>query len=243
MAGAGRGLAAQRAGLARRVRVDHRVPARLAARRQGRERPRRRTAASRSTACTCGSGYYENAFRLAARVLRRARPPAAPTRTRRIQTWHDAIFPAATVGARGPPTADGWHHWLGQFTPNDLLPASPTARGASSRSSTSRRALLLIADFLDSLHDDIATSDAAPHRTAPMRPPARARSSTASASRVLAAILEATARLRGALDRSAASTSSVRGARPRARRDRRRRSRAWSTTTPTCAARGTSSRS
>ena len=51
----GRGVAAQRAGLARRVRVDHGVPTGLAARRQGREQPRARTGGSRSTACTSGS--------------------------------------------------------------------------------------------------------------------------------------------------------------------------------------------
>ena len=58
-----RRVGAQRARAARSLR-DHGLPARLAARRQGREQPRRRTGASRSTGCTSGWAYYDNAFRL-----------------------------------------------------------------------------------------------------------------------------------------------------------------------------------
>ena len=135
-------------------------------------------------------GYYENAFRLLrecyAELDRPRTDPAAP-----IQTWRDAMLPAETVGLEDRRNG-GWHHWLGQFTPNELLPGEPDAtRRELSLQDILRRALQLIADFLDSLPDD------------------RVRSDLVNGFRVtvLAAVLEATAQVRGALDRSSVASS------------------------------------
>ena len=68
-------------------------------------------------------GYYDNSFRLlrecCAELDRPATDPDAP-----IRTWRDAMIPSGTVGLEDR-RADGWHHWLGQFTTNDLLPGEP----------------------------------------------------------------------------------------------------------------------
>ncbi len=98
-------------------------------------------------------GYYENAFRLLRECYgeldRPATDPAAP-----IRTWREAMFPAETVGLedRRP---DGWHHWVGQFTPE--RPAARRARSRRARLSLAdmlRRALRLITDFLESLPEE-----------------------------------------------------------------------------------------
>jgi uncharacterized protein with NAD-binding domain and iron-sulfur cluster len=151
-------------------------------------------------------GYYENAFRLLrecyAELDRPRTDPAAP-----IQTWRDAMFPAATVGLedRRP---DGWHHWLGQFTPNDLLPGEPDGTGRElTLGDVLRRALQLIVDFLDSLPDDPAASGEvvlSGSSEAPAGPSALVNGVRVT---VLAAILEATALVRGALDRSSVASS------------------------------------
>lgn len=139
-------------------------------------------------------GYYENSFRLLrecyAELDRPATDPAAP-----IRTWRDAMLPAETVGLEDR-RSDGWHHWLGQFTPNDLLPGDPDADGrVLTVADFLRRALQLVADFLDSLPDE------------PAAPPG----GLAGGARVtvLAAVLEATALVRGALDRAGVASSLV----------------------------------
>src|SRR3954468_13378997 len=72
-------------------------------------------------------GYYENAFRLLRECYgeldRPATDPAAP-----IRTWRGAVFPAETVGLEDR-RGDGWAHWVGQFSPNDLLPGEPGSTG------------------------------------------------------------------------------------------------------------------
>jgi uncharacterized protein with NAD-binding domain and iron-sulfur cluster len=135
-------------------------------------------------------GYYENAFRLLrecyAELDRPRTDPAAP-----IRTWREAIFPAGTVGLEDR-RGDGWHHWLGEFTPNELLPGEPDAiREELSVADILRRALQLIVDFLRSLPDEEPASG-------------EVANALVSGFRVtvLAAILEATVRVRGALDRS-----------------------------------------
>ena len=76
-------------------------------------------------------GYYENAFRLLrecyAELDRPATDPRGP-----IRTWREAISPRAP-SALEDRRADGWHHWLGQFAANDLLPGEPEPPGATSR--------------------------------------------------------------------------------------------------------------
>ena len=151
-------------------------------------------------------GYYENAFRLLrecyAELDRPHTDPEAP-----IQTWRDAFFPAATVGLEDR-RADGWHHWLGQFTPNDLLPGEPDGtRRELTLGDVLRRALQLIVDFLDSLPDD-ATASGAVSLTACAEAPAGP-SPLVNGVRVtvLAAILEAATLARGALDRSGVASS------------------------------------
>lgn len=95
-------------------------------------------------------GYYENAFRLLrecyAELDREHSDPTAP-----IRTWRDAMIPTQDVGLedRDP---RGWHHWVGLFSPNDLLPGEPDP-GAREMTvvDLARRALRLVADFLESL--------------------------------------------------------------------------------------------
>ena len=98
-------------------------------------------------------GYYENSFRVLREVYaeldRPASDPSAP-----IQTWTDAMIPAETVGLEDR-RRDGWQHWLGEFTRNDLLPGEPDATLREfSVADTLRRALQLITDFLESLPDE-----------------------------------------------------------------------------------------
>ncbi len=95
-------------------------------------------------------GYYENAFRLMrecyAELDRTATDPAAP-----VRTWQDAFLPAPTVGLEDR-HAGGWHHWVGDFAPNDQLPGDPDAPGGvMSVAEFALRALRLLADFAGSL--------------------------------------------------------------------------------------------
>ena len=177
-------------------------------------------------------GYYENAFRLLrecyAELDRPATDPEAP-----IQTWRDAIFPAPTVGARGPPARTAGTTGSGSSRRTTCSRASPTARGRElTLGDVLRRALQLVADFLESLPDDgDRIGRGGPQRLAPMRPPARARSLNGLRVSVLAAILEAPRTLRG---RARPLRRGVLGARRSTARSprRARRSRAWSTSDP-----------
>jgi uncharacterized protein with NAD-binding domain and iron-sulfur cluster len=149
-------------------------------------------------------GYYENAFRLLRECyeeLDRPRTdPGAP-----IQTWRDAVFPAGTVGLEDR-RADGWHHWLGQFSPNDLLPGEPDAtRHEMTLADVVRRALQLIVDFLGSLPDDVPGEVAL--TGSPEAPGGPSALVTGARMTVLVAVLEATALLRGAVDRSSVRSS------------------------------------
>jgi uncharacterized protein with NAD-binding domain and iron-sulfur cluster len=137
-------------------------------------------------------GYYENSFRLLrecyAELDRPATDPAAP-----IRTWRDAMLPMETVGLEDR-RCEGWHHWLGEFTPNDLLPGEPEGEAAQlGLPSVLRRALQLIEDFLDSLPDS--------------EQPGRDRVAEGLRVSILAAVTEASAQLRGALDRSGIASS------------------------------------
>ncbi len=145
-------------------------------------------------------GYYENAFRLLrecyAELDRPRTDPRAP-----LRTWQDALFPAGTVGLEDR-RLDGWHHWLGRFTANDLLPGDPDPAPIE-LPELLRRALRLIADFLESLPDSDVTLSATPE-------PASASASLRVT--VLAAVLEAATLLRDgtaaplpALDRALAA--------------------------------------
>jgi uncharacterized protein with NAD-binding domain and iron-sulfur cluster len=148
-------------------------------------------------------GYYENAFRLLrecyAELDRSRTDPEAP-----IRTWRDAMLPAQTVGLEDR-RADGWHHWLGAFTPNDLVPGEPHGSvrelGAAD---IVRRALRLIADFLDSLPDD---PGAVVLSGGPQLPAGGSGVGAGLRVGVLAAVLEATAMLRRAVDRSSVAAS------------------------------------
>jgi len=140
-------------------------------------------------------GYYENSFRLLrecyAELDRASSDPLAP-----IKTWRDAMLPMQTVGLedRRP---DGWHHWLGQFTPNDLLPGEPEgSEQPFSVAATLQRALKLIEDFLASLPDTGALDPSG------SLAPTERRDEAAQGLRVgvLAAVVEASAQLRGALE-------------------------------------------
>ncbi len=147
-------------------------------------------------------GYYENAFRLLrecyAELDRPSTDPEAP-----IRTWREAMLPVETVGLEDR-RADGWHHWLGEFTQNDLLPGEPEGDGPPpSLADTLRRALQLVRDFLDSLPDTGTLS-----LSGSAEPPARS-NGLADGLRlvVLAAIIEASAQLRGVIDRASVASS------------------------------------
>jgi uncharacterized protein with NAD-binding domain and iron-sulfur cluster len=151
-------------------------------------------------------GYYENSFRLLrecyAELDRAKTDPAAP-----IRTWREAMLPAGTVGLEDR-RLDGWHHWLGQFTANDLEPGEPGASGGEfSILDVLRRSLQLITDFLDSLSQEELPSGVLA-LSASADPP-RGRSSVVTGLRVsvLAAIVEASAQLDDALDRTSVASS------------------------------------
>lgn len=141
-------------------------------------------------------GYYENSFRLLrecyAELDREHTDPAAA-----IRTWREAMLPSGTVGLEDQ-RPEGWHHWLGEFSPNDLDPGDPESAGGEFRAAeVLRRTLQLIADFLQSLPDE---PSAAPALSTSPEPP-RATSAVLTGLRVgvLAAVLEASAQLHGAL--------------------------------------------
>jgi len=153
-------------------------------------------------------GYYENSFRLLrecyAELDRPVTDPAAP-----IQTWRDAMIPSETVGLEDR-RSDGWHHWLGQFSPNDLRPGEPDASGREfSVADFLRRALQLITDFLDSLPDEGMASGDMVLSGSPDAPAGPSVLVSGLRVTVLAAILEATAQVRGVLDRSSIASSVV----------------------------------
>jgi uncharacterized protein with NAD-binding domain and iron-sulfur cluster len=146
-------------------------------------------------------GYYENAFRL----LRECYAELDRPRTDQgaaIKTWREAIFPAGTVGLEDR-RSDGWHHWLGDFTPNELLPGEPDAtRQELSVAGVVRRALQLIVDFLRSLPDEPPAGGQVALSASPDAPSGPDALVAGFRVTVLAAILEVTAQVRGALDRS-----------------------------------------
>ncbi|HWW89718.1 MAG TPA: FAD-dependent oxidoreductase [Solirubrobacteraceae bacterium] len=151
-------------------------------------------------------GYYENSFRLLRECYveldRAATDPAAP-----IRTWRDAMLPVGTVGLEDR-RRDGWQHWLGQFTPNDLLPGEPEAEGGElSVAEFIRRALRLIMDFLASLPQDRMPSGQVVLSGSPDLPSGRSAIVAGLRVAVLAAILEASAQLRGGLDRAGVASS------------------------------------
>jgi uncharacterized protein with NAD-binding domain and iron-sulfur cluster len=151
-------------------------------------------------------GYYENAFRILrqgyAELDRPRTDPQAP-----IKTWQDAMIPSETVGLEDR-QGDGWHHWLGQFTPNDLLPGEPDADGRElTIADLLRRALQLITDFIDSLPEDPTLSGHVVLSGSPDPPEGPTALVTGFRVSVLAAILEASALMRGALDRSSVGSS------------------------------------
>jgi uncharacterized protein with NAD-binding domain and iron-sulfur cluster len=151
-------------------------------------------------------GYYENSFRLLrecyAELDRPATDPEAP-----IKTWRDAMIPSETVALEDR-RGDGWHHWLGQFTPNDLLPGEPEATGRDfSVADILRRALQLITDFLESLPDEGVSCGEVVLSGSPEAPEGANALVTGFRAAVLAAILEASAQVGGVLDRSSAASS------------------------------------
>jgi uncharacterized protein with NAD-binding domain and iron-sulfur cluster len=151
-------------------------------------------------------GYYENAFRLLRECYgeldRPATDPGAP-----IRTWREAMFPAETVGLEDR-RGDGWAHWVGQFSPNDLLPGEPGGPGHElSLLDFLRRALLLITDFLESLPEDRWASGELVLSGSPEAPASPSALVAGFRVSVLAAVLEATALARGVLDRSGVASS------------------------------------
>lgn len=132
-------------------------------------------------------GYYENAFRLLRECYsaldRPATDPGAP-----IGTWDEALLPVDVVGLEDL-RGEHWHHWLGRFSPNDLLPGEPDGAPATlTPADVLSRALRLVLDFLDSLPDD---------------PPATAEAAaTGLRLVVLSAVMETAAQVRAALDRT-----------------------------------------
>ena len=120
---AGDRLAPERARLARRARLDHRLPARLAARRQGRQQPRRRTAASRSTGCTSGSATT----RTPSACCASATPSSTGRRpTRRRRSGRGARRSSRRDRRAGGPPRRRLAPLARPVHPNDRCPASRT---------------------------------------------------------------------------------------------------------------------
>ena len=165
-------------------------------------------------------GYYENAFRLLRRCYEELdRPTTDPDA--RLRTWRDAMIPTPEVGLEDFDPEGGWQHWIGRFTTNDQVPGElgePGAGGDATVVDFVRRALRLVADFMESLP---AASSAHTGRLVLSGSPTPPRESSALASglsiAVLAGILETLAWLHNAapsapgsaiaaLDRSLADT-------------------------------------
>jgi uncharacterized protein with NAD-binding domain and iron-sulfur cluster len=139
-------------------------------------------------------GYYENAFRLLRECYAELDRPTTDPRAR-IQTWRQAMVPTAEVGLEDR-DAGGWHHWIGRFTRNDQLPGDPDPPTAPSVEEYARRALRLVADFLESLPDRTTPAGIGVHVSISPAPP-RAATAIAEGAPVvaLAGVLEALARL------------------------------------------------
>jgi uncharacterized protein with NAD-binding domain and iron-sulfur cluster len=151
-------------------------------------------------------GYYENSFRLLRECydeLDRPRTdPGAP-----IKTWREAMLPAGTVGLEDR-RLEGWHHWLGEFSSNELEPGEPEpSRGEFSILEVLRRSLQLITDFLESLPDEEVPSGMLALSGSSAPPPGPGALVTGLRVGVLAAILEAAAQLQGAAARTRVTTS------------------------------------
>lgn len=151
-------------------------------------------------------GYYQNSFRLLrecyAALDRPSTDPGAP-----IRTWREAMLPAGTVGLEDR-RLDGWHHWLGQFTPNDLEPGGPEGDGRELTSlNVLRRVVQLIMDFLGSLPEAGSPSGVLAMSGSCEPPPGPGPVASGLRAGVLAAILETSAQLRGAPDRIAVTSS------------------------------------
>jgi uncharacterized protein with NAD-binding domain and iron-sulfur cluster len=151
-------------------------------------------------------GYYENSFRLLRECYEELdRATTDPEAS--IRTWRDAMLPLETVGLEDH-RLDAWHHWLGRFSQNDLLPGEPESHGAPfSVAEMVRRALQLIADFFVSLPDDQLGSgnlalSGSPH-------PLSGSGVVISGLRatVLAALIEVSGQMRGALERTSVASS------------------------------------
>ena len=222
------------------LRVDHGVPARLAARRQGGQQPRAERP-DRGARPAPVAGLLRERLPPPARVLRRARPPA-----HRSGGAHPDLarrdLPRRHGGARGPPR--------GRLAPlarpvHAERPAPGRARRHEARAHARRRpAPRAPADrglprLAARRRDRVGRG--VPHR---LRRGARRPEPARHGVRVT----RAGRHPRGG-DPSCGARSTAPAWRPRCGRStgrsprRARRSRAWSRATPTCAARGTSSRS
>jgi uncharacterized protein with NAD-binding domain and iron-sulfur cluster len=149
-------------------------------------------------------GYYENSFRLLRECYAELdRPNTDPTAP--IRTWRQAMLPAGTVGLedRRP---EGWHHWLGRFSSNELDPGDPEIGREFSTLDVLRRSLQLITDFIESLPDEQVPGGALALSGSP-EPPRPNSVATGLRVGVLAAILEASAQLQGAVDRTRIESS------------------------------------
>ncbi|HEY3831382.1 MAG TPA: FAD-dependent oxidoreductase [Acidimicrobiia bacterium] len=149
-------------------------------------------------------GYYENAFRMLrecyAELDRSSTDPTA-----RVRTWRDAMIATPEVGLEDLDLGT-WRHWMGRFSTNDELPGDPDAPDAGNQPMATvdyvRRALRLVADFLESLTTAVAVRSGrvvlSTSRSAPPGPDPLAASLPVAA---LAGVLEALQRLHHASDR------------------------------------------
>jgi uncharacterized protein with NAD-binding domain and iron-sulfur cluster len=119
-------------------------------------------------------GYYDNAFRLLRECYAELdRPATDPTAA--ILTWRDALRPTHEVGLEEVDSR-GWHHWVGLFTPNEMLPGEPETTTREQRPlDLALRGLRLVEDFLTSLaaHDEVPLGRVT--LSGSSRPPAGAR--------------------------------------------------------------------
>jgi uncharacterized protein with NAD-binding domain and iron-sulfur cluster len=140
-------------------------------------------------------GYYENAFRVLRGCYEELDRPRTDPRAR-LQTWRDAMIPTPEVGLEDLDHA-GWAHWIGSFATNEEVPGE-AGRDANAVDFV-RRALRLVADFLESLASSPSPRTGRLVLSTSATPP-RGPSALPSGLPivVLAGILEATARLHDA---------------------------------------------
>ena len=150
-------------------------------------------------------GHYDNAFRLLREVYaeldRDRTDPDCP-----IRSVEDALRPSTEIGLEHLHD-DRWHHWIGSFDQNDLMPGAPIEQETPFTATDAlRRVLRLVANFYASL-DRPATPSGVSMTASPQPASQAGATSPIVATTLMAAVMEAIALASAALGGVARLTS------------------------------------